>query len=344
MNPAKRCLGKSVAALVTMRTAAAVLTLTLNLIGLGAALQSGVAFGQEWTPSRPLRFIISFPPGGTSDLLARAIAPGMSEGLGQPIVLDNRGGAGGIVGMEVVARAQRDGYTFGIASLSSHAANATLALKLPYDSIKDFEPITLLGRSPLLLVIGPQNPARSVQELLAQAKNKPLNFASPGVGLASHIASELLKLQTQSNMVHVPYKGGGPALADIMGGHVDMMFIPISSAMPLVQSGRLRALTIVRKERSPRLPNVPTIAEAGVANFDIAEWWGLLAPAGTLRAAVQRLRAEAIRAVQRPEVADRLSAAGVEMITSTPGELHEYIVVEIRKYRDIIQRAGIKGN
>jgi len=185
---------------------------------------------------------------------------------------------------------------------------------------------------------------RSVQELLAQAKTKSLNFASPGVGLASHIASELLKLQTQSNMVHVPYKGGGPALTDIMGGHVDMMFIPISSAMPLVQSGRLRALTIVRKERSPRPPNVPTIAEAGMANFDIAEWWGLLAPARTARSAVNRLRAETVRAVERPEVADRLGAAGVEMITSTPEELREYVVVEIRKYRDIIQRAGIRAN
>jgi len=344
MNPVETRVWKWVAYMLRMRSPAAMLTLMLSLLGAGFGLQSGVAFAQDWTPTRPLRFIISFPPGGTSDLLERAIAPAMSEGLGQPIVLDNRGGAGGIVGVEAVARAQRDGYTFGIASLSSHAANATLALKLPYDPIKDFEPITLLGRSPLLLVVGPQNPARSVQELLAQAKTKSLNFASPGVGLASHIASELLKLQTQSNMVHVPYKGGGPALTDIMGGHVDMMFIPISSAMPLVQSGRLRALTIVRKERSPRPPNVPTIAEAGMANFDIAEWWGLLAPARTARSAVNRLRAETVRAVERPEVADRLGAAGVEMITSTPEELREYVVVEIRKYRDIIQRAGIRAN
>jgi tripartite-type tricarboxylate transporter receptor subunit TctC len=309
---------------------------------LGSGAQ---AVTQEWTPTRPLRYIISFPPGGTSDLLARAMAPGMGEGLGQPLVLDNRGGAGGIVAMEALARAPRDGYTFGIASLSSHAANATLAAKLPYDPVRDFDPLTLLARSPLLLVVPSANTATSLKDFLAQAKarSRPVNFASPGVGLAAHIASELLKIQAQADMVHVPYKGGGPALADVVAGHVDMMFIPISSAMPLVQSGRLRALTIVRKERSPRLPNVPTIAESGFTNFDIAEWWGLLAPAGTLPAATRRLRSEAIRALQRPDVAERLSAAGVEVITSSPQELREYIVAEIKTYREIIQRANIKN-
>ncbi|MGH8618337.1 MAG: tripartite tricarboxylate transporter substrate binding protein [Burkholderiales bacterium] len=294
---------------------------------------------------KPLRFILTFPPGGGTDLLGRMIAPPMATALGQQIVADNRGGAGGVVGTEVIARAQPDGYTFGLVSLSAHAGNATLAPKLPYDSVKDFQPLTFIGRSPQIIAVHPSNPAQTLQDLLARAKaaSRPVNYATGGIGLGSHIAGELLRLQSKADMVHVPYKGGGPALADVMGGQVETLFVPLSTALPAAKGNRVRVLAIASKQRSTDIPNTPTMVESGFPGFIMEESWGLIMPARTPAPAVQRLQAEASRVLKLPEIVDRMKAQGVEITPSTPAQLHDYMVGEINKYRDVIQRAGIKA-
>jgi tripartite-type tricarboxylate transporter receptor subunit TctC len=306
----------------------------------------GYAGAAEWVPQRPLRLIVPFPPGGTADLLARLLAPPMGAALGQQIVVDNRGGAGGVIAMEAVAHAQPDGYTFGIPSLSAHASNATLAAQLPYDSIKDFLPLTFVAQSPVVLVVHPSNPALSVQDMIARAKaaGRPINFASSGIGVVNHIAGERLKLEAKADMVHVPYKGGGPAMVDVMGGQIEMMFNPVSSVLPFVNGGKLRALAIADRRRSTLLPNVATMAESGFADFFMLESWGLVAPAGTPPDAARRLRAEAVKALQQPDIVARYTGQGVELLPSTPERLRDIIAGEIKKYRDIIQRAGIKAN
>ena len=307
---------------------------------------AGIASAAEWVPTRPLHLILPFPPGGSTDLLGRMIALPLGDALGQQIVSDNRGGAGGIIGMGALARAQPDGYTFAIHSLSAHAGNATLAANLPYDSIKDFQPLTFIAESPLVLAVNPTNPAQSVEELLAQAKAKSrtLNFASGGIGLAGHIAGEILKIQSKADLIHLPYKGGGPAMVDVMGGQVDMVFVPQSSVLPLAQSKKLRVLAIASKRRSAHLPGVMTMPEAGFPNLVIAETWGMLAPANILPAAARRLRAETVKVLQKADILGRLNSQGTEISTSTPEQLRDYITGEISRYRDIIQRAGIKAN
>jgi tripartite-type tricarboxylate transporter receptor subunit TctC len=307
---------------------------------------AGFANAQEWTPQRPLRLIVPFPPGGTADLLARLLATPMGAALGQQIVVDNRGGAGGVISMDAVAHAQPDGYTFGIPSLSAHASNASLIAKLPYDSIRDFLPLTFVAQVPVVLVVHPSNPANSVQDLIARAKTakRPLTFGSSGTGVVNHIAGELLKLESGGELVHVPYKGGGPAMVDLMGGQIDLMFNPVSSVLPFVASGKLRALAIADLKRSVLMPDVPTMAQAGYANFDILESWALVAPAGTPPDAARRLRAEAVKVLQQPEIVARYTAQGLKLAPSTPERLREIMAGEIRKYRDIIQRAGIKAN
>ena len=307
---------------------------------------SGFAGAAEWSPQRPLRLIVPFPPGGTADLLARMLAAPMGTALGQQIVVDNRAGAGGVISMEAVAHAQPDGYTFGIPSLSAHAGNATLVAKLPYDSIKDFLPLTFVAQTPVVLVVHPSNPALSVQDMIARANasKRPITFASSGIGVVNHIAGELLKLASKADLVHVPYKGGGPAMVDVMGGQVDMMFNPVSSVLPFVQGGKLRALAIADRQRSAVLPGVATMAEAGFADVYVLESWGLVAPAATPSDAARRLRAEAVKVLQRPDIMERYTAQGVALLPTTPERLREIMANEIKMYRDIIQRAGIKAN
>jgi tripartite-type tricarboxylate transporter receptor subunit TctC len=307
---------------------------------------SGFAGADEWTPQRPLRLIVPFPPGGTADLLARMLAAPMGAALGQQVVVDNRGGAGGVIAAEAVAHALPDGYTFGIPSLSAHAGNATLAAKLPYDSIRDFLPLTFVAQTPVVLVAHPSNPASSVQDMIARARaaKRPITFGSSGTGVVNHIAGELLKLESRADLVHVPYKGGGPAMVGVMGGEIDTMFNPVSSVLPHVQGGKMRALAIADRGRSALLPAVATMAEAGFANFYLLESWGLVAPPGTPPAAARRLRAEAVKALQQPQTVERYAAQGVALLPSTPEQLREVMAGEIRKYRDIIQRAGIKAN
>ena len=254
----------------------------------------------DWTPQRPLRLIVPFPTGGTADLLARMLATPMGAALGQQVVVDNRGGAGGVIALDALAHAQPDGYTFGIPSLSAHASNASLIAKLPYDSVKDFQPLTFVAHVPAVLVVHPANPATSVQDLIARGKaaKRTLTFGSSGTGVINHIAGELLRLESRGDLVHVPYKGGGAAMVDVMGGQIDMMFNPISSVLPFVTGGRMRMLAIADTRRSPIAPSVPTMAESGYANFDFLESWALVAPAGIAAAPARRLRAEAVKVLQ----------------------------------------------
>ena len=310
------------------------------------AAVTGSSAAQEWTPQRPLRLIVPFPPGGTADLLARLLATPMGTALGQQIVVDNRGGAGGVISMDALAHSQPDGYTFGIPSMSAHAANATLIAKLPYDSIKDFLPLTFVAQVPPVLVVHPSNPATSVQDLIARAKaaKKQLTFGSSGTGVSNHIAGELLRLESKADMAHVPYKGGGAAMIDVMGGQIDMMFNPVSSVLPFITSGKMRALGISDSKRSAVMPSVPTMVESGFPGFVILESWGLVAPAGTPPDAARRLRAEAVKVLQQPDIVTRYTAQGLTLAPSTPEQLREIMAGEIRKYRDIIQRAGIKAN
>jgi tripartite-type tricarboxylate transporter receptor subunit TctC len=270
----------------------------------------------------------------------------MGNALGQQVVVDNRGGAGGVIAMDAVVHAQPDGYTFGIPSLSAHAANATLIAKLPYDSVHDFLPLTFVAHVAPVLVVHPSNPAMTVQDLIARAKaaKRRLTFGSSGTGVSNHIAGELMRLESRADMAHVPYKGGGAAMIDVMSGQIDMMFNPVSSVLPFVTSGRLRPLAISDRQRSPVLPTVPTMAESGFPSFDILESWGLVAPVGTPADAARRLRAEAIKVLSQPDIVERYGAQGLTFAPSTPERLREIMVAEIKKYRDIIERAGINAN
>lgn len=315
------------------------------LQGLAAAAASLAlpAFAQ-WRPQRPIKLIIPYAPGGTTDLIARIVAQPLGKELGQEVVVDNRGGGGGTIGMGAVAQAQPDGYTLAVPAIGAHASNETLMAKLPYDSDKDFQSIIFIGASPLVLVVNPSNPAKNVNELFSRAKaaGKPLNFASGGIGLGSHIAGELLKIRTGADMTHVAYKGGGPAMADVMGGQVDMLFAPVGSVLPMVKAGRLKALAIASPARSPRMPDVATFQESGVSDFNMAESFGLLGPKGLPADVSRRLHESMMAVLRQPDVVKRLEEQGVDVAPSTPQQLDDFIRSEVRKYRDVIQRAGIK--
>ena len=315
------------------------------LLGAGAVVTAGPASAQEWAPTRPMRFIVPFPPGGTADLLGRLLAQHLSERLGQPVVVENRGGAGTLIATEALIRSAPDGHTVGLIA-SPHASNATLAKNLSFDPIKDIQPLTLVGRVSLLLVVHPGVKANSLQELIALAREQPgsIHFGSSGIGMGNQIAGELLKLKLKLDLVHVPYRGGGPAMNDLVGGQIQMMFNAFPSTLPLVQSGRFRALAITGEQRSPSLPNVPTLAEAGVPGLDIYEWFGLVAPAGTPPEATRRLHAETIGFLERPDIKDRLKKQDVEIVQQTPEEFRAFIQQEIERYREIIVSANIKLN
>jgi tripartite-type tricarboxylate transporter receptor subunit TctC len=313
--------------------------------GLGLAL-AGAAWSAEWVPTKPVRLILPYAPGGTTDLIARIIADPLGSELGQQIVIDNRGGGGGLIAMSLTARAQPDGYTLVLPALSAHASNATLLQKtLSYDTERDFQPVTFVGQSPLVLVVGVSNPGHSLGQLIARAKEsgRPVSFASGGIGLAAHIAGELVKLQSKGvTMTHVPYKGGGPATAGVMGGQVDMLFAPVGSVIALVRGGKLRAIAVASRARTAKLPGTATMIESGYPDFVMAESWGLLGPAGLQPAPVRRLHKAMDVVLKLPEVSKRLDDQGVELSTSSPQQLREYIHSEIRKYRDVIVAANIK--
>ncbi len=302
-----------------------------------------LAAAQAW-PSRPIRLVVAFPPGGTGDITARIIGQKMGELLGQPVVVENRPGAGGNIGTELVAKAAPDGYTITAGSSNTHVTNLFLYKSVPYDPVRDFAPISIAVVVSNMLVVNPGVAAKSVAELVALAKRSPgaLKFASAGIGTTPHIAGEMFRLMTGTDIVHVPYKGGAPALVDVVNGQVEMMFAGVAAALPHVKAGRLRALAITEKARSRVLPELPTVAESGLPEFDVGLWIGFMAPAGTPQEIVGRLHAEIVRALKDPQVAERLVQQGLEPVGTTPAETAATIKADLAKWRRIFKEAGIQ--
>ena len=307
-----------------------------------AMLASGAAQSQNY-PSKPIRFIVPFPPGGGNDIVGRIVAQKLAEGFGLSVVVDNRGGAGGTVGTEMAAKAPADGHTMLVNNISL-AVNATLFPKLPYDTLKDLAPVTLVGRQPNIVVVNPSVPARSVHELLALAQAKPgeINYGSGGVGTASHLATELLKLMAKVDMVHVPYKGLGPALTDLMGGQIQLIISTLASALPQVRAGKLRALAVTTAKRSAFFPEIPSMDEAGVRGYEFSTWYGLLVPARTPRSIVDRLNQEMARVLGSGAVNDQFASQGLEAAHTSPQEFGVYLKSEVEKWAKVVKASGAK--
>jgi len=314
-----------------------------RLAGIALALLAlaPAAFADDY-PSKPIRLIIPFPPGGSNDVVGRLVAKELSTQLKQQVFVDNRGGAGGVIGTLDISKATPNGYTLGIVSIA-HAVNPALHKDLGYDPIKSFEPITVLATGPNVLVVNPELPVHSVKELLALAKQKPgeLNYASAGIGSFQHLGGELFKLMAGVNLVHVPYKGGGPAMQDVIGGHVKIMFSSLVQTTPFIKSGQLRALGTGGEKRSPVLPDVPTIAEAGVPGYAANNWWGVVAPAGTPAPIVQKVYAGLQAALKSPELVAEFDREGASVVTMSSAEFSEFIKTEIVKWGQVVEKGGI---
>ena len=294
-------------------------------------------------PAKPIRVIVPFPASSGLDVVARLIAPALSDRLGQNIVIDNRVGAGGTLGAELAAKSPADGYTL-LLITTSHAFNVSLYRRLPYDMVRDFTPITLVAGAPNMLVVTAAVPVVTVKDFIALARATPrtINFGSAGVGTASHLAGELFRSMARVELVHVPYKGAGAALVAVLSGEVQAAFFSIPSTLPHMKSGRLRVLGMGSAHRSALLPDVPTIAEAGVPGYDATTWYGAVAPARTPRAVVDKLHREIVRTMQSPEVRERVAARGAEPRTSTSAEFAAYIAVEIAKYSRLAAEIGVQ--
>lgn len=315
-----------------------------RLIGALALLSlSTLAHAQDF-PTKPIKLIVPFPPGGPNDIIARVVAAKMSELIGQPVVIDNRGGAGGVIGTDAVAKAEPDGYTIAITSAGALAISKSLQEKLPYDTLKDLKPVTLVAKVPELLVVANNVPAKSMPELLALAKAKPgqLNFASTGPGSMPHLAGELFKSAAGIDIVHVPYKGAAPAVNDIVGEQVQMVFLDIPVLLPQVQAGKVRPIAIGSRERAPSLPDVPTTGEVGLPQIEAENWYGLVAPAATPPAVIARLHKATVEALRSTEVKDKLASQGAILVGNTPDEFADYIRSEIDKWGKVAKAANIK--
>jgi len=308
-----------------------------------AQFQHAAAQAPGGYPSRPIRMILPASPGGPVDVIARTVGAGLAEALGQPIVMDNRAGAGGIIGAEIVVNANPDGYTLMFAHSGPLAIEAALHSKLSYHPLKSFAPVSLVAASPYVLIVTSATPAKSVKDLIALARSRPgkFHYASGGIGTGLHMAGELLNLAAGLKMVHVPYKGAGPSMAALMGGEVDMMFNGVSSALPHVKAGRLRAIAISSAQRSPLLPDLPTVAESGL-RYETAGWYGLVAPAGTPKPVTARLQASLHQALNAPEMKERLAAQGIDGIASTPEQLTKHLRSELDKWTAVVKAAGLK--
>ncbi|HTP96490.1 MAG TPA: tripartite tricarboxylate transporter substrate binding protein, partial [Burkholderiales bacterium] len=296
-------------------------------------------------PAKPVRLIVPFAPGGTTDITARLMAQKMTDAWKQTVIVENRPGASGMIGADLVAKSQPDGYTVLVSSTQEMAINQHVFSRMAYNPDKDFAPVTLASVTPLILVLHPSIPARSVKELVALARTRPgqLTFASAGTGSVQHLAGELLKTTARIDMVHVPYKGAGPVMIDLVGGQVSMFFSGMPPAMPHVRAGKLRALAVTTTTRSPAAPEVPTMIEAGVAGFDISNWFGVFVPAGTPAEIVGRLNAEMVRALKQPDVKEKLSSQGAEPVGNSPAELERFVRAETEKYRRIVKQSGAKA-
>jgi len=322
-----------------MRTRAAVLACIATLAGSGA----GSALAQNY-PTRVVRVVVPQAPGAQSELFARMLGQKLGESLGQSVINDPRPGAGGAIGAEVAARAAPDGYTLLFGTNSTHGSNPALYARLPYDPVRDFAPIALTVGMPYVLSVHPSLPVTSLKQLIAFAKSKPgqLYYASAGNGSTHHLSGELFKSMARINIVHVPYKGGPPATAATVGGEVSMLFNTVGSVQPSVKSGRLRALAVTTTSRSGALPDVPTMAEAGLPGFEMQSWFGLLAPAGTPRPIISRLNAETIKALNTPEMKSAIATMGANLMSGSPEPFADHIKSEIGRIGEIVKAAGIK--
>jgi tripartite-type tricarboxylate transporter receptor subunit TctC len=295
-------------------------------------------------PTKPIRMVVPFPPGGTTDILGRVAAQKLSEALGQQVIVDNRPGAGGNIGTEAVAKSPPDGYTLLTDPGSTLTMNPSLFAKLPFDPLKDFAPVSILAAVPNLLVVHPSLPVRNVKELIALAKARPgqLNYASSGAGQSTHLSMELFKSMARVNMTHVPYKGSSPAITDLLGGHVLLMFDNMPSALPHAKAGKLRGIAVSTAKRSPVTPDVPTVAESGLPGFEVSVWFAVLAPAGTPREIVERLNGVLVKALKSADVRERLSSQGAEPIGDTPAEFTAVMKRDLLKWAKVVKDADIK--
>ena len=318
---------------MTLRTLLAVV-----LLGL-----AGPALAQDY-PSRPVRWVSPWPPGGANDIFSRALAQKLQDAFGQPVVVDNRPGAAGAIGTEHVAKSPADGYVLTLGSSPTHAIAPSLNPALPYDPLRDFTAVTLVAVVPNVLVVNPALPAKSVRELVALAKAKPgsLNFGSAGNGTSQHLSAELFKVMAGVDMVHVPYKGTAPALADLLAGQVQLAFDNVPALLPHIQSGKLRALAVTPAARSQALPDLPTVAEAGLPGYDASVWFGVFVPAGTPRPVVNRLHGEIAKALAAPDLKARMASMGAEVSGLGPDEFRDFWRREIPKWADVVKAANIK--
>ena len=318
------------------------MTMLKCVAAVALVLAAPATLAQSW-PAKPIRVVVPFAPGGGADIIARILGQKMSETWGQQVLVDNRAGASGNIGAEIVAKAPPDGYTLLMAS-SALAINPNLYKSVPYDAVRDFAPISQPALLPNILVVHPSLPVKSVRELVALAKAQPgqIAYASAGAGTGTHLAAEMFKLQAGVDMVHIPYKGGGAVIADLLGGQVPLTFATLPSVMPYVQAGKLRAIAMTTTNRWPGLPAVPTIAGSGYPGFEISTWIGLLAPAGTPREAVTRLHGEVVRILKLGDVQQRFSTLGMEPVGDTPEQFAAYIKSELAKYAKVVRESGAR--
>jgi tripartite-type tricarboxylate transporter receptor subunit TctC len=314
-----------------------------RLLGVVAFALSTSTFAQTW-PVKPIKWIVPFAPGGTTDILARTIGEKLTVALGQPVIIENKPGAGGGVGAEFTSKAPPDGYTIMGGTISTHAINASLYKSLPYDPVKDFVPITLIARVPNMLVVNPDIPAKNVAELIALLKANPgkYSFASSGNGTSQHLSGELFKSIAGVDMQHIPYKGSPPALQDVVGGQVAMTFDNITTAWPLAKGGKLRALAVTTAKRSAVAPDVPTLSESGLAGYEVGSWQGVFAPAGTPPAIVKRLNAEIVKIINMPDVKEKLIGLGAEPVGNTSEEFAALVKTEVVKWAEVVKKSGAK--
>ena len=315
----------------------------MKIVAIALALFCASAAAQTQYPTKTIRLLVPFAPGGPTDVIARALATKLHEAMGHPVVIDNRGGSGGNIATEIVARSTPDGYTL-LMGIVSHVTNPFLYSKVPYDPIKDFAPITKTGAATIMLSAHPSLQVKTLKDLIAQAKSKSgqMTIASPGSGTPHHLASELFKSMAGITMIHVPYKGAAPAIADLVGGQVNTAIVSLPAAYPHVKAGKIVALGVTSPTRSAIAPDVPTFAESGLGGYDIENWYGLMAPAGTPRAIVEKLNRETVRALQSPDMKERLNSQGFEIRTSTPEEFGAYLKTELVKWGKLVKASGAK--
>ena len=317
--------------------------LLLRALGFAACAITLAAQAQTY-PDKPIKFVVPYPPGGGTDVIARIVQPRLQALLGQSIVIDNKGGAGGSIGTDSVAKSAPDGYTV-LFTLNSHTVNPAIYAKLPFDTQKDFEPVGMVASLPQLLAVNPQFAANSVADLVAQAKAKPgsLAYASVGIGSPGHLAGELFNLRAGVQTVHVPYRGGGPAVTDVMGGQVPLLWVSIPAAAQHVKSGKLKALAVSTKKRSAAFPDVPTMQEAGVADFEVDSWYAMFVPAKTPKAVIDKLNAALNALLKEPEIREKLLAQGSEGVGGTPEALAQAVAAELPKWAKLAKDANIKA-